>query len=507
MQIEPGLYRIGRSDLGGTVRIKKQSVSNLPTGLKPIEPIKKELVSAFRSETAGSRGLVENNILIEGDDMNLKNALAEKRQEIASYVAEVDEISARLERENRAETPEELFRLKAITNSGGLLDVLGAEYKEMEEKFSMLERAKARVSPRLDAQIAESEGRSIVTASTQTKKSVFASQQAAHDAGMFYASALFGNRKAERYCESHGLISNAMTEGNDLRGGAVVPEVLESTIVELREQFGVFRQESTVVPMSSDSHIMPKVVGELTSYYVSEMGAITPSDMTLTQIRLTAKKLATLTAVSSELDEDAVVSMAEMLTRSIAYSFALEEDKAGFIGDSTITYGGISGLNTLLAAGSTVTATSRQTFGVLTMADFEGCIGRVKQWAGSSPKWYISQAGWANSMQRLLNAAGGNDLALLAMGPTKMFMGYPVVISQVLPQALTGTTGTLACFFGDLRQGVYMGSRRGVNVQVDPSLYFNQDALAVRATQRYDINIHDRGDASNAGGIVKLVFG
>jgi HK97 family phage major capsid protein len=287
----------------------------------------------------------------------------------------------------------------------------------------------------------------------------------------------------------------------------LVPEVLESTIVELRENFGVFRQESQVIPMSSDSHIMPKVVGELTSYYVSEMAQITPSDMTLQQIRLTARKLATLTAVSSELEEDAIVAMAEMLTRSIAYSFALKEDQAGFLGDSTIAYGGISGLNTVLAAGSTVTATGRTTFGALTFADFEAMVGRCKLWAGSTPKWFISQQGWANSMQRLLDAAGGNTLVSLAMGAEKTFLGFPVVISQVLESRTTGTTGATACYFGDLRQGVYFGSRRGINVQVDPSVYFTQDALAVRSTQRFDINIHDRGDASNAGGIVKLVFG
>jgi HK97 family phage major capsid protein len=476
-------------------KIKKQSVGKLVS------------VPEAASHRTTLGGTVLNQSSIERDNgMNIKREIAEKRNQIANLVAEVEAIDEITTKENRVENAQEKARLHAITDKGGLLDQLGEQVTTLEGKQAFFDRAIHQMAPRLDEHIRKHEDKSTIV-KNQSKSTIFASQQDAHDAGMFYASTLFGNRKAEKYCESHGLITNAMTEGNDLRGGAVVPEVLERTIVELRESFGVFRQESTVVPMSSDSHIMPKVVGELTSYYVSEMGAITPSDMTLTQIRLTARKLATLTAVSSELDEDAVVSMAEMLTRSIAYSFALEEDKAGFIGDSTITYGGISGLNTLLAAGSTVTATSRQTFGVLTMADFEGCIGRVKQWAGSSPKWYISQAGWANSMQRLLNAAGGNDLSLLAMGPTKMFMGYPVVISQVLPQALTGTTGTLACFFGDLRQGVYMGSRRGVNVQVDPSLYFNQDALAVRATQRYDINIHDRGDASNAGGIVKLVFG
>lgn len=427
-------------------------------------------------------------------------------EEIESKLDEVVRIAARCKDENRAYTAEEELRVQELNAE--------IERKKPEFDASKLHESKLknmaaeRGRERIEKQIKESEqGEQRVTTTTQTSKSVFKNSDDAYESGMFLAATLFGSKKAQRYCEDRGLIQNSMVGSDNQRGGFLVPGPLEQTIVELRESFGVFRQEAQVVPMSSDTTVIPKVVGELTSYYVSEMGTIDASSMELTQIRLTARKLATLTAVSSELDEDDVIGVAEMLARSAAYSFALKEDQAGFLGDATSSFGGIQGLSQSLKAGSTVTATGRATFGALTMADFEACIGRCRQWSGSNPKWYISQQGWANSMQRLLNAAGGNDLALLAMGPTKMFMGFPVVISQALPQALTGTTGTLACFFGDLRQGVYMGSRRGVTVAVDPSLYFNQDALAVRATERYDIVCHDLGSATEAGGIVELVFG
>jgi len=160
-----------------------------------------------------------------------------------------------------------------------------------------------------------------------------------------------------------------------------------------------------------------------------------------------------------------------------------------------------------LLAGSVYTATSRTTFSDLTFDDFESVVGKAKLWAGSNPKWYISNAGYCASMLRLQNASRGNNRKDLAAGVPPSFMGYPVVISQTLPSALTGTTGTLAMFFGDLRQGVYMGSRRGVTVAVDGSVYFASDALAVRGTERYDIKVHDTGDASNAGGIIKVTFG
>jgi HK97 family phage major capsid protein len=123
------------------------------------------------------------------------------------------------------------------------------------------------------------------------------------------------------------------------------------------------------------------------------------------------------------------------------------------------------------------------------------------------PKWYISQAGWAASMQRLANAAGGVTMAELASGMTNSFMGYPVVKTQVLESRLTGTTAVPACYFGDLRMGSYLGSRRGVTISLDSSRYFEFDLLAIKATQRYDIVVHDRGTASASGGLIQLVFG
>jgi len=431
----------------------------------------------------------------------MSKELYKREQEVRNLVAEVEAISDSAERAGRDITQSEKRRCEEITGSNGLLEVLNMDIDKLKRQFRS--HALAEMEPRLDQQMRQAG----LTTSSQKASSIFASREQAYDVGMFYAGTLFGSRKAMRHCEDNGLISNAMSEGVNSGGGFLVPEQLESVVVELREQFGVMRREANVVAMSSDSMLVPKNAGEVSSYYVSENAAITTSDMVLSQLRLTAKKLATLTAVSSELNEDSVLSMADMLTRSIAYSFSLKEDQAGFLGDATSTYGGIVGLANALNAGATYTATSRTTFGALTLADFESCMGGAKLWVGSKPKWYISQQGWANSMQRLLDSAGGNSLISLAMGAQKTFLGFDVVISQVLPSTLTGTTGTLACFFGDLKGGVLFGSRRGINLGVDSSLYFNQDALAVRATERFDINVHDRGDATNAGGIVKMIFG
>jgi len=339
------------------------------------------------------------------------------------------------------------------------------------------------------------------------RKGVFNTAEEAYDSGQFLLAAIFNNRKSKEYCRDRGLIRNAMSTGDNTKGGFLVPEPLEASIIELREQFGVFAQYAQPWTMSDSVQNVPKLSGEITSYFVGENSAITPADISLNLVRLEAKKLATLTAVSSELNEDSVLSVAETLARSIAQTFANKEDDCGWNGDGTSTYGGIVGVKSALAAGSIYDAISgNNTFGTLDLEDFEAVIGKRKMFGGSSPVWFISQNGWANSMLRLAMAAGANTGMSIADGMPLQFMGYPVVISQVLPSALTSTGSTIACYFGDLAQAAILGRRRGLSIQADGSYYFNQDAIAIRSTQRFDINVHDRGSASAAGGLIALKF-
>jgi HK97 family phage major capsid protein len=335
----------------------------------------------------------------------------------------------------------------------------------------------------------------------------FKTEEDAYAMGQWALATLGGNRRAKAWCRDHG-IKNVMTTGDNTLGGFLVPEPLANSIIEQREQYGVARAECTVLQMGDAVMNVPRLNTEVTSFYVGENSTITASDPVLNQIKLEAKKLAALTVISSEMSEDSVIGVAEMLSRSIAQSFAIAEDSALFLGDGTSTYGGIVGLAAAINAGSVVTASSRQTFGALTFADFEGMVGLAKQWRGANFKWYVSQVGWANSMQRLADAAGGNNVMTLAEGASRFtFMGYPVVISQVLESRTTGTTTARALYFGDLRGGCYMGVKRDIQVQADSSRYFENDAIAIRATERFDINVFDRGTASVSGGIVALNFG
>lgn len=320
-----------------------------------------------------------------------------------------------------------------------------------------------------------------------------------------YILAVAGNRRAKAWCKDNFPVQNAHTTGDNTQGGFLVPEPLEAAIIEYRQQFGLFSQYAQQWTMTDGVQNVPKLTGEMTSYYVGENTTITASDMSFGLVRLEAKKLAGVGVISSELGEDAVVSVADAYARSVAFKFSYDEDNAGFNGDGTSTYGGIVGLSGALAAGSTSTATGQTTVSALTLASMETAVGLLPEYPGMQPAWYFHKRVWAGGPQRLLDAVGGVTMAEVAAGAPKTLLGYPVRFAQVL--AAAPTTGQTYGYFGDLAMAAIFGRRRGMTMKVDGSIYVLQDALALIATQRFDINVHDRGDASNAGAMIKLVLG
>jgi HK97 family phage major capsid protein len=81
------------------------------------------------------------------------------------------------------------------------------------------------------------------------------------------------------------------------------------------------------------------------------------------------------------------------------------------------------------------------------------------------------------------------------------YLGYPVVIDQTLPGSGT-IDQTPMFYFGDLAMAAKMGSRRDIRVVISGDRYLEYDQIGIMATERFDIVVHDIGDASIAGPII-----
>ena len=338
------------------------------------------------------------------------------------------------------------------------------------------------------------------------------SQESAYKFGRWALGAL-GHQKSADWCKANGLSLVRMkghVEGINSQGGYAVPDDFESELINLREQYGVFRRNARVVAMGSDVKRLPKRAGTVTAYFVGEAQAITESQQSLDQVQLVAKKLGVLTTISSELNEDNIVGLGDDLAGEIAYAFALKEDDCGFNGDGTSTYGGIVGLaNALTDATYQVSDGSQTTYSAVTQAEISAGFRKLPAWAAqrNNIKIFCSKNAYHGIFERLAMAAGGVTAAEMSNGLTApKFFGYPVEFAQVIP--VTESGGATFAYIGDLAQGCIFGDRRQQTVAFSDSALnaFEQDELAVRGTQRFDIVCANVGSASAYGALVKMTL-
>ncbi len=345
----------------------------------------------------------------------------------------------------------------------------------------------------------------------------------AYESGRFLLATMFGHAASREWCIDQGMSARLMGGGSDearaqatnvnAAGGFLVPDQFETAVINLRLAYGVFRREANIVTMTSDHVVVPRRTGGLDVYFPGEGVAATESDLSWDQVGLTAKKAATITRMSTEVSEDAVISIADNLATEAAYAFAEKEDRCGFLGDGTATYAGMVGTNVKIIdgtheVGSVELETNVDLMSEVTLVSCGMVVGTLPDYAVGNAKWYCSRAFKAAVFDRLKLANGQPQQIAGTDGTTHEFMGYPIVISNVMPSATaTDYTDLVMCLFGDLRLAASLGHRRGVTVKVDGSLYLAEDQLAVQATERFDINVHDLGDNTNAGPLVAMVGG
>lgn len=336
-------------------------------------------------------------------------------------------------------------------------------------------------------------------------------EKTAYMAGMFFLATLGQNAQAAKWCTDNGIDITfrgaALAGNNNELGGYLVPDEMEQAIIDLREVYGVFRREAKQTPMAGDTKNHPKRTGGPATYFVGENEEVTAAEKGWGNVKLVARKLACLLKFSSELSEDAIISIGDDLTKEIAWAMAYKEDLCGFVGDGSSTYGGMVGVVNAVLAGAIVTAAGGNvSFETLDLADFEACIGKVPEYADTgNAKWYISRAGWAASMCRLMDGMGGNTSTDIANGPPKReFLGYPVVLTQVLNKTLGSDVSQPKAIFGDLQKGALFGTRRGMSIMISPHRFMELDQLAILGTERFDITVHEIGTATEAGALVVL---
>jgi HK97 family phage major capsid protein len=279
-------------------------------------------------------------------------------------------------------------------------------------------------------------------------------------------------------------------------GAALVHPEFANTLIRNVEMHGAFRANALVWPMGGDVVYIPRRKTGAAVVWETEAGAGEGTDPTFDMLGLTAKKMMALNSYSSELGEDAALSLADIFMFDFALAIAEKEDDAGFNGDGTSPYALFTGV--LGASANATESTADSTFvpilvtgaaganltTEITAAKLREMTGHVHSWARPGCKWYMSRSVLSDVTG--IETTGGGPVVRIDEGNLARIMGYPVVEVEKMPASPSAaSTKVLAC--GDLRKSWILGDRRKLELQTSEHYLFNTDSIAVRVTSRVGV--------------------
>ena len=324
--------------------------------------------------------------------------------------------------------------------------------------------------------------------SNRKHSSSFRSAEDQYISGQWIGAKLLKQPNAIKWWDNNapsGL--KAQSEGTNSAGGFLVPDPLEAAIIDVRETYGVCRAVSRTFPMTSDTLNVPSLSSGSTVYYPDENSAITESSAVWANVGLSTTTRACLMKWSNRLGEDSLFSLADTLSDYMGRALGIREDTEFIQGDGSSSFGSVTGLKN--KAHSFVTGAG-DNWGALTLANLVSTVGTLGDNYHVGASWIMSRQFYSQVVLRLIAAAGGNTIDTLGVGTTgAQLLGYPIHFSDQCPTATAVDIDTV--YFGNWNDACAFGDRTGIQIATSEHVNFAEDQINIRATSRYDIQVHD----------------
>ena len=270
------------------------------------------------------------------------------------------------------------------------------------------------------------------------------------------------------------ILTNDLNIGTDSKGGYLVPDEFERTLIQALEEHNIMRQISRVIRTSSGDLQIPVVATQGTAAWVDEAGKIPFSDGTFGQVLLSAYKLATMIKVSHELLNDSAFPLESFIAQDFGRRIGVLEEEAFVTGNGTKKPTGV--LQDAQVGKTTASATA------ITFDDVMDLYHSLK-----SP--YRNKAVFVTNdltvkALRKLKDSNGQYLwqPSLVAGTPDTVLGRPVYVSSFFPQI---EAGAKVMAFGDFSY-YWIADRTGRTFERLNELFAQTDQVGFKATQRVD---------------------
>ncbi|WP_372411081.1 phage major capsid protein [Streptomyces luteireticuli] len=250
---------------------------------------------------------------------------------------------------------------------------------------------------------------------------------------------------------------------------SILPDEYGALVEKPVKELSLAMQVGTVVHTGSTRYRVPLLASDVTVGAVAEGAEITPSDVKFDEIVVTPAKFAGLTIISREMAEDSSPSAGEQVGRSIARQIANSVDNALL---NALAAPNPSGLASL-AGISKVTAP----VAYKDLDPLEEALSLSEAAGGNITAW-VTDAATALELAKLKDQANSNRSLLnsdMTADGRRQILGRPVFVSPYAPADVV---------YGISRDDMLTIVRDGTRLDVDKSVHFTSDRVAVRGTMR-----------------------
>lgn len=291
--------------------------------------------------------------------------------------------------------------------------------------------------------------------------------------------------RAVKYTPSDARLKSGFNEGSDTAGGFTVPdEFLNRLLMRSLESSVIRGNGATVIPMSSDTITIPKLVdishastvfGGIVGGWLEESGTKTPTEATFGQVKLIAKKMFGYTYASDELLADNAIGLEGLINEMFGAAIAWYEDDAFINGTGAGQPLGILKSGSLLSVNRSAATT-------VAIADL------ANMWSRLLPQSHGRAIWLANStvLPKLVQLASTTLVWMpfsegMTKTPPATLLGRPIFFTEKLPAL--GTAGDI--MLADLSYYL-IGDRQKVTMATSQHVRFTTDETAWRFVERVD---------------------